>query len=66
MTPRGDLALDERLARIEANQAEEMKLLVQVQIEIAALKVKASFWGAVAGLFVGALTAAAMTKLLGA
>lgn len=58
---RGDLPLDERLERIESKQDAQMALLVTVQLEIATLKAKASFWGAAAGLVAGAI----ITKLLG-
>lgn len=58
---RGDLPLDDRLERIETKQDQQLQMLVTVQLEIAALKTKASFWGAAAGLVAGAL----ITKLLG-
>jgi hypothetical protein len=58
---RGDLPLNERLDRIEDKQDQQLQMLVTVQLELAALKTKASFWGASAGLVAGAL----ITKLLG-
>lgn len=51
----GDLPLDERLERIETKQDQLLQMQVTVQMELATLKTKAGFWGAIAGILAGAL-----------
>lgn len=46
----GDLSLHDRLQRIETEQKAQTKLMTQMRLDIVSLKVKASIWGAAAGL----------------
>ncbi len=57
MSPRGDLSLDDRLARIE----HKLDTLVE---HFTVLRVKAHLFGATAGSVFGMLAAAAVTYLM--